>query len=351
MKSFGKAIFDDNSFPGVQWNVLPEEDRDEFLSLRDKFYDGYLKDNYQDILTELYKFNFRNPEYVEERSVISGISFCGPYILINFRQLKNVICRYKCSIQIGLNALGYVVEPNLATKYFAIKTSMPTVTNDPILAEKWDIYVCDSDAGFCFLTRFEGIKFPTENEEPKPATTTNPSVQYSKDLLNKPQFINETRFKKLAPPPKSPLPPNVFNLVPDKLPHERVNEQEIEEEDTNDVFGSNSDSDVLSLEERLDNLNFDIDNETKQYDLLTDLKLSKRFHVMTPFDDPSVSQPYMDMVKASIPPQSEQTLIFNDIDEKSYDHDDFAEQIGNTGDNEVRDVFNLDDFLEDPDEI
>ncbi|EAY20783.1 hypothetical protein TVAG_391670 [Trichomonas vaginalis G3] len=250
MRSFGREIYEDDSFPGSFWNMLPEEDRDAFLVMRDNFYEGFKGENYQDILEEIYKYNFRNPEFVEERSIVSGLAFCGPYLLINYRQFKKVICRYKCSIHNGLSALGYKLETNDAKKITVITAAIQSVIDDPVLAERWDMYGYYSGTGSVFLTNCSDLNLPLIE------------LRDEKETTNSHTFGN-LPIVKAPPPPESPLPPYKFTIA----------ENILNEEEDHIEFQQNTMSNPIISpldEDNFDPLVFDnssFENQKDMYDI------------------------------------------------------------------------------------
>ena len=100
--------------PPVFWERLPNEDRAEFLRLRNQLH-SYQKPTGKDPrvvtfrkeLLAVLKFIERDEAHREERSILTGIAFAGPFICVNTRLLKSFLGRCKSSINGSLQMIGY----------------------------------------------------------------------------------------------------------------------------------------------------------------------------------------------------------------------------------------------------
>jgi hypothetical protein len=118
---------------------------------------------------------------MEARAVVSGICFAGPMICVNTRQLKNLLCRCKSSINGILQELGYVGLRVRSETRSCVLASMPSLEWSADILRRWSVRHASTDAKFCFLSRFprppmpestqddiqrEGTRYATEMEIP-----------------------------------------------------------------------------------------------------------------------------------------------------------------------------------------
>jgi hypothetical protein len=88
---------------------------------------------------------------IEERSILVGVAFAGPYICVNTRQLKLLIGRCKSSINGNFQQLGYT---SLRTKSGELlSTILPSLVNEMTVLRQWTVRCASEDAQFCFASR------------------------------------------------------------------------------------------------------------------------------------------------------------------------------------------------------
>jgi len=197
------------SLPPSYWNALSQDDRTEFVRLRSHFLQGQKissKDRrivtFRKELIAVLKYIERSDSCVEERSVLVGVCFAGPFICVNTRQLKNFLGRCKSSINGSFQQMGYVALRTKAKARSCVLAVMPSLQNDTNILRQWTVRCASEDASFCFLSSFSHVSLPQINEE---------------DLYDekRPTSISQTQtvtFPNLiAPRPYFMNPPNPMN--------------------------------------------------------------------------------------------------------------------------------------------
>ena len=200
MRTLGESIFDDDSFPGIVWLNLPEEDQNDFLNLRSRFF-SKLKLDFLKILPKIYRFVFRNAEYYAERGIIAGFFFCGPFYIVDFRQLKKFICLSKSEIESKLHIIGYEIIKTYETQIL-LRKIFPQLEGNEVMLNRWIFFSATESAKSCFLSPFPDIGMPVLN-----LAQINPSPQSkpAKYFMPGPMKLI-TYVKPPPPPPSSPLP-------------------------------------------------------------------------------------------------------------------------------------------------
>lgn len=198
------------SLPHSYWSVLSPEDRTEFIRLRSSFLQGQKissKDRrtvtFRKELISVLKYIERSSIHTEERSVLVGVCFAGPFICVNTRQLKNFLGRCKSSINGSFQQMGYVALRTKAKARSCVVAVMPSLQNEQNILRQWTVRCASEDAQFCFISSFAHVQLPTiteddlydEKRSSHRATTTNAHsqfnqiapVQYQQFLPMKPQ--------------------------------------------------------------------------------------------------------------------------------------------------------------------
>ena len=153
--------------PPVFWERLPNEDRAEFLRLRNQLH-SYQKPTGKDPrvvtfrkeLLAVLKFIERDEAHREERSILTGIAFAGPFICVNTRLLKSFLGRCKSSINGGFQQMGYVAIRTKAKARSCIVTVMRSLTSDPALLRQWTVRGASPHADSCFVSSFNVALLP-----------------------------------------------------------------------------------------------------------------------------------------------------------------------------------------------
>ena len=176
----------DPSLPGTYWSQLTLEDKMEFLKLRTKLHEtqkASMKDrrlvSFSNEMATILKFLERDERCREQRCVLSGVAFAGPYICVNTRQLTSFLGRCKSSINGSLQQLGYVAVRTKSKARACVLAVMPILANDPNLLRQWTVRGASSDALFCFVSRFQPdplpVILPEDLNEDKNITSTGSS--------------------------------------------------------------------------------------------------------------------------------------------------------------------------------
>ena len=118
------------NLPATYWNTLTNEDRAEFIKLRTQLHQSQktsVKDrrlvSFSNEMTAILAFLERTEAGHEQRSILAGVAFAGPFICVNTRQLKSFLGRCKSSINGSFQQLGYVAV-RTKSKAYAISRSL-----------------------------------------------------------------------------------------------------------------------------------------------------------------------------------------------------------------------------------
>jgi hypothetical protein len=146
----------------VFWERLPTDDKAEFIRLRNQLHQTQQtppgKDprvvNFRKELLTVLKFLERSESYREERCILAGIAFAGPFICVNTRLLKSFLGRCKSSINGGFQQMGYVAIKTKTKARACIVTVMRPLINDPGLLRQWTVRGASPGAESCFVSSF-----------------------------------------------------------------------------------------------------------------------------------------------------------------------------------------------------
>jgi hypothetical protein len=170
----------DTGLPSGYWNSLSQEDKTEFLKLRNRLHQNQktsVKDrrlvSFSNEMLAILGFLERSDSCHEQRSILVGVSFAGPFICVNTRQLKSFLGRCKSSINGSLQQLGYIAVRTKSKARACVLSVMPSLANERNLLRQWTVRGASDDAHFCFISRFQPEPLPTItaddlNEERKP---------------------------------------------------------------------------------------------------------------------------------------------------------------------------------------
>ena len=255
MRALGDGVFDDDSFPGMVWQVLPQEDKDAFTTLRSAFFSETHK-VFQKIVKKIYRFVFRNSEFSTERGIISGFYFCGPFYLVDLRQLKKFVCLSKGEIQSGLVILGYRSIKTNETDALLPKI-FPQLENNGFYLRRWEFYSATYSAKKCYITPMPNVGFHVmdiEEIQEEAVKKKEKEKTLYQTLEEKPKtFKPKVKLPKLlitAPPPPPPSPlPSMIPKIPQNdelLDFPIINEMEMPMNDFNGFLSPMLDHDFLS---------------------------------------------------------------------------------------------------------
>jgi hypothetical protein len=100
------------------------------------------------------KFLEYNESHREERCILAGIAFAGPFICVNTRLLKSFLGRCKSSINGGFQQMGYVAIKTKTKARACIVAVLRSLTNDPSLLRQWTVRGASPSAEACFVSSF-----------------------------------------------------------------------------------------------------------------------------------------------------------------------------------------------------
>jgi hypothetical protein len=153
--------------PVVYWNLLPQDDRSEYIRLRTSFHHAQKissKDRrvvtFRRELTIVIQFLERSPENLEARCIVTGVCFAGGIVCVNTRQLKGFLKRCKSSINGSFQQLGYVALRTKSKARNCVLTVLPSLQHDQNILRQWTVRAVSDDAEFCFLSSFSGAGLP-----------------------------------------------------------------------------------------------------------------------------------------------------------------------------------------------
>ena len=125
------------SLPQPYWGNLSQADKVEYQRLRSNFHQNQkmsCKDrrlvSFSNELMTILKFIEHSETGRENRTVLVGVCFAGPFIGVNTRQLKNFLGRCKSSINGSLQQLGYVALKTKSKARTCILSILPSLIND-----------------------------------------------------------------------------------------------------------------------------------------------------------------------------------------------------------------------------
>lgn len=188
MEAVNVARSPENLFPASYWNSLSADDKSEFLKIRNKLHQNQkisIKDSrlvsFSNEMITILKFLERTEQGREQRSVLAGVAFAGPYICVNTRQLKNFLGRCKSSINGSFQQLGYVAVKTKSKAKTCVLSLMPSLANEPTLLRQWTVRGASDDAITCFVSKhrlnFIPSFLPSDLNEEKKHNSNTPTMQ------------------------------------------------------------------------------------------------------------------------------------------------------------------------------
>jgi hypothetical protein len=153
--------------PVFYWNLLPQDDRSEYIRFRTNFHHGQKissKDRrivtFRRELTIVIQFLERNADNLEVRCIVTGVCFAGGIVCVNTRQLKGFLKRCKSSINSSFQQLGYVALRTKSKTRNCLLTLLPSLQHDQNILRQWTVRAVSNDAEFCFLSSFSRNGLP-----------------------------------------------------------------------------------------------------------------------------------------------------------------------------------------------
>ena len=206
----------ESSLPATYWNNLSQNDKAEFLKLRNQLHQSQktsVKDrrlvSFSNEMTTILQFLEQSETGRECRCILAGVAFAGPFICVNTRQLKNFLGRCKSSINGSFQQLGYVAVRTKSKAKSCVLSVIPSLASDPNLLRQWTVRCASDDAHYCFVSKFQPNPMPTItpedlNEERKPQLLAS----ISNDLSNAQQNNDDSSITN-----NSYLPPRSLSAI------------------------------------------------------------------------------------------------------------------------------------------
>ncbi|KAK8886472.1 hypothetical protein M9Y10_041935 [Tritrichomonas musculus] len=155
------------NLPSQYWNAISQDDRNEFIHLRNNFHHGQKissKDRriitFSKELSIVLRYLERSDENREERCVLCGVCFVGPIVCVNTRQLKSFLSRCKSSINGSFQQLGFVALRTKAKARNCVLTALPSLQNHQSILRQWTVRYASDEARFCFVSSYSKLKMP-----------------------------------------------------------------------------------------------------------------------------------------------------------------------------------------------
>ena len=175
MSQYGAAIrLQEMSLPQAYWGPLSQEDKVEFQKLRASFHQNQktsTKDrrlvSFANELQTILKYIEHSPTGRENRTILVGVCFSGPFIGVNTRQLKCFMGRCKSSINGSFQQLGYVALKTKSKSRTCILSIIPSLSKDQNILRQWTVRIASDAAQVCFVSSLRSIQLnlPTITEE------------------------------------------------------------------------------------------------------------------------------------------------------------------------------------------
>lgn len=157
----------ESSLPPLYWNQLSQNDKVEFLKLRTQLHQSQkatVKDrrlvSFSNEMSTILEFLEQSDEGRQQRSVLAGVAFAGPFICVNTRQLKSFLGRCKSSINGSFQQLGYVAVRTKSKAKACVLSVLPCLSTDPNLLRQWTVRGASDQAHFCFISKFPPNPMP-----------------------------------------------------------------------------------------------------------------------------------------------------------------------------------------------
>ena len=154
MKSLGTSVFEDTYFPIESWIYLPDEDKDEYIFLREKNFENE-SESIKILLLTTIKYVFRNPEFIQERAKIVGFYINGPMVLVNFHQLRKFICRSSFLVESFFTEMGYSTYSSDTNSANVMIYKLLDV--ESINEKSWILKYPNKECKFCFVSPIDYV--------------------------------------------------------------------------------------------------------------------------------------------------------------------------------------------------
>ena len=150
-----------------QWRRLSEGDKMEYSKLQHEFHhsanaigkDRRLVTFSKELLSVL-QFLDRDTINREERCIVTGICFAGPFICVNTRVLKLFLGRCKSSINGSFQQMGYVAIKTKIKSRNCILSVLKQLNAEPNILRQWTVRCPTHTSEFCFISSFTSYQLP-----------------------------------------------------------------------------------------------------------------------------------------------------------------------------------------------
>ena len=167
MSAAGSNIMPEMNLPSQYWNAISQDDRNEFIRLRNSFHHGQkISSKDRRIITFSKELNIvlnyleRSDDNQEARCVLCGVCFVGPIVCVNTRQLKSFLSRCKSSINGSFQQLGFVALRTKAKARNCVLTALPSLQTHQNILRQWTVRYASDDAKFCFVSSYSNLPMP-----------------------------------------------------------------------------------------------------------------------------------------------------------------------------------------------
>lgn len=152
------------------WDLLPEADKEIYTTLRTAFQSTtkstsreQKKIQFKSEIRSILDFIESSDRDREDRSIVSGIAFTGPFICVNTRQLKNLIGKCKSSINGCFQQLGYVAVKTKPKARTVVLSILPSLHGDPGAQRQWTVRYHPGDP--LFISKYTSDEYPEMTDE------------------------------------------------------------------------------------------------------------------------------------------------------------------------------------------
>lgn len=128
------------------WDLLTKADIDEYLALRNSFYEQIKKSKKGERLDSFNERLYHIRRYIEKgdgeewkRSLVCGVIFLSQSLAINIQQFRILLGKCKSSINGSLQQLGYLAQPQGGPIDRELFTKIPLFQKEHSEIKKWTI--------------------------------------------------------------------------------------------------------------------------------------------------------------------------------------------------------------------
>jgi hypothetical protein len=150
----------DLDVPISYWENMPLKEKTEFIQLRNSFHRNQktsVKDrrlvSFSNEIQAVLEFTEKNEAYRENKCVLIGAAFAGPFICVNTRQLKTFLGRCKSSINGSFQQLGYVALRTKSKARNCVLSVLPSLAKESNLLRRWSVRYASDDSRVCYISR------------------------------------------------------------------------------------------------------------------------------------------------------------------------------------------------------